>query len=226
MSESRAVAAWSGIGFVALQVLATILSGFGGVPPALDDSAARAAYAARNASLLITVAIVAAFAVMPFYSYLLGLRAVILRGGEAVDRPATAAWGTGLVLGGLMIVAAALFAAGAIDASGRPDATIIRAFAEASTALMSLAAIVAALFLLTAARGTLNGAVLPRWTGYVGNAGALLNVASVFGLYASGPAAGLVILVGFLPLLVYVAATSIAMLRLPAAAYAPLRASL
>jgi hypothetical protein len=226
MSDSRAVAAWSGIGFVALQVLATILSAFGGLPPALDDSAGRAAYTARNATLLITVAIVATFAVIPFYSYLLGLRAVILRGGEAVDRPATAAWGSGLVLGGLMIVAAALFAAGAIDASARPDATIIRAFAEVSITLMSLAAIVAALFLLTAARGTLTAAVLPRWTGYVGNAGALLNVASVFGLYSGGTAAGPLLLVGFLPFLVYVAATSVAMLRLPVAAHPPLRASL
>ena len=212
MSNWRVVSAWSGIGFVALQVLATVLFALGGLPPPITDSAAQASYTARNASLLITVAIVGALAVVPFYSYVLGLRSVILAGGEETDRPAAAVWGTGTVLGGLIFITSGLLAASALDASVQPEAILIRAFGELSSAIMAVAAIDITLLLLTAARGTLMGTALPRWTGRLGQTAAILSLVSVLGLYG-GAAGDVAFLVSFIPFLIYVVVTSIATLR-------------
>jgi len=225
VSNWRVVSGWSGIGFVALQVLATILYAFGGLPPAIQDSAAQASYTARNASLLLTVAIVVAIGVMLFYSYVLGLRAVILAGGEETDRPAAAVWGAGIVLGGLMFITSALLAASALDASVQPQGILIRAFAELSVAVMGVAVIDVVLLLLTAARGTLMGTALPRWTGRLGQIAAILSLVSVLSLYGGTAAGDITFLVGFIPFLIYVVVTSIALLRMPAVAAATMAAS-
>jgi hypothetical protein len=224
MSNSYAVSGWSGIAFVALQVAATVLFAVAGLPPALDDSAAQASYTAQNANVLITVSIVAALSFLPLLSYALGMRELILSSGRALERPAAAAWGSALVLGAMLIVSSSLLAAGAVDASSRPDATAIRAFAELSTTVMTMAALASALFLLTSARGILLGAALPRWTGRVGQVGAALNALSVFGLYSRGT--GLTLGDGgFLLLLAYILITSIAMVRLPTRVAASMGAS-
>lgn len=79
-----------------------------------------------------------------------------------------------------------------------------------------------ALFVGSAAYATLQTGGLPVWTGWVGYAVALLNLASVPAIYGgSDPknfysAAGLAGLVmGFVPFLACVLVTSIAMMRAP-----------
>ena len=217
MSNAR-VSGWSGIAFLGIQVLSTILYFLGGVPPAADDPVKQVAYAAQNATLHLTVAIVSAIGAIAFLSYALGIRGMLLAAGRELDRAAAATWGTGLVLAAVMIVASSVLAAGALDASSRPDGSVIRAFDEFELVITTLGAVVIVVFLAAAAKGTLDAAAFPRWTAYVARIAAVLNFVSIFALYLGATAGGLLaFFAGFVPFLVYVAATSVVMLRMPVA---------
>ena len=117
-----------------------------------------------------------------------------------------------------MVVASAPLAASALDAGTRPEATLLRAFAELEAVITALAAVIVVVFLAAAAKGTLDAAAFPRWTAYFARGAAILNFVSVFGLYGGATAGALIgFFVGFVPFLVYVGATSVLMLRQPTA---------
>jgi Na+/phosphate symporter len=134
---------------------------------------------------------------------------------------ATLVFGTGLVLFALDLVGDALQGATALDTFARPDPTIVRGLIEASLPLFgAIGLIMSALFLCSAGYVTLVTAALPRWTGWLALAGAVVNLLAAPSIFrgtdflAVYTAAGWVTYIGQLALVSWFVIASIAMLRI------------
>ena len=216
---------WSGafgLGFVALNLAAFGTYGVAGVPPAVDDSAKLTAYFAKNASLFLTIATLATVAVGFLFVWLLGIRGVLRGAGDEHEWAGTFTFGVGLVVATINFVGFGLFAAVALESGvAKPDAAVLRTLYQAVTGLTGpLLSIPVAFFLAAAAYGTLTSRALPRWTGWLGWVAAALNAAAVPAIFggldpnAFYSAAGFApIVLGLVPLLVYVLGTSVALMR-------------
>jgi len=221
---------WSGIfglAFVALQVVGIALFVAAGSPPAADDTVKLAAYATKNSSAFLWVAVVSFFSIGCAYVWLLGIKGVLDDAGKEHAWAGAFTFGVGLIAGALALVGFGLIAGAALDAgSPKPEPIAVRAMFEASTGIFGpLGGVTTALFIGAAAYGTFESGALPRWTGWVGYIAAALNIVSVFTLFGGtdpnqffsatgiGP-----LLLGLFPFLVYAVVTSIALMRSKATA--------
>jgi hypothetical protein len=213
---------WSGSFGIAFVVLNGVIVGMyaaGGAAPRPDEADALAAYVSRNRALLLTNVLLAMIAIGCFYVWLLGLRSV-LRGAQQ-EAAAALTFGVGLVNGVFTLAGACLVAAAAFEAgAAQPEPIVVRALFQASFGLFAPSNLMTALFIAPAAWATLASGALPRWTGVVGYAAALGNLAAVPTLYGGtdpsrfysvAGAAGVVL--SLLPFLIYTLATSIALVR-------------
>lgn len=216
---------WAGVFGVAgffVFLFATPLYFLGPQPvPPLED-AAQFSEGVRRASTLIlaraTLADPIIFACLLIF--LVGFRHLIQRTQPEFEWAGTLVFGAGLVLVALELVGDALQGAAALDTFAKPDPTIVRGLMEASLPLFgAIGLIMSALFLASAGYATLAAEALPRWTGWLALAGAVVNLVaapSIFGgtdFSAFYTAAGWVTYIGQLTLVSWFVIASIAMVR-------------
>ncbi len=216
---------WSGLFGLAFVVLQVVVSGLffsAGVPPAPEDATKLTAYFMKNSSSFLLLSTIAFVSVAFAYVWLLGIRGVLTGAGEEHEWSGVFTFGVGLISGALALVGFGLIAAAALDAgSTKPDPVVVRALNEAATGIFGpFGGVMTALFIATAAYGTFASGALPRWTGWIGYAAALLNIASVPSIFGGTDpnqffsATGFApIVMGLFPFLIYALATSVALMR-------------
>lgn len=137
---------------------------------------------------MLTIIVIDMFMMACILVFLTGFRHLIRQARPDYEWLATLVFGVGLVLVAVTLVADSLEGGTALDTvGGKADPTAIRALSEGY--LLMFGSIGCILFaLLSAASGyaTLATGVLPRWTGWVAYAVAILNLAAIPSIYG-GP---------------------------------------
>lgn len=227
MTSWRAWSGWSGLAFVALQFVVGGLYVSFGTPVSAADTDAFAAFAARNASGSLAAMVATALAVGFAYIWLLGLQGVIKEHDD---------WGwngdfvftIGAIAATLGLLGTGLQTAAVIDAAQKPDPSSVRALFEAGAVLIApVSAVPTALFVAAASYGISRTGALPRWIGTFGYIVAAVVFLTLFSVYfGQDPASAFSIVgiatfsVGILPVFIWIAATSVALLRTPKAVVA------
>jgi len=112
-----------------------------------------------------------------FVVFLVGLRELIRSRGTEYEWTAALAFAAGLASAVVTLVGDVLGAAAALDTYSAPDPIAIRALTEATLpAFGAIGLIMTALFLIPASWGIRTTRALPRWTGWMGYAVALITL--------------------------------------------------
>jgi succinate dehydrogenase/fumarate reductase cytochrome b subunit len=152
-----------------------------GVPPLLEDAARYADYVSKTSGSMLTIIVIDMFMMACILVFLAGFRHLIQETRVEYEWVGTLVFGTGLVLVAITLVADSMEGGAALDTiGGRADPSAIRALTEGY--LLMFGSIGCILFaLLSAATGyaTLATGVLPRWTGWLSYAVAILNLAAI-----------------------------------------------
>lgn len=216
----KAPSGWAGLLFVALQfVVGGIYLSFG-TPVNVADTAAFATFATRNANGALFAMVATGLAVGCAYVWLLGIQGAIKEHDD---------WGwcgdftfvIGAIAATLGLLGTGLQTAAVIDATSKPEPSAVRALFEAGAVFIApVSAVPTATFVLAASYGIRGTGALPRWIGtlgYIVGAIVLLTLFTVF--FGQDPANALSIVgfatftVGILPVFIWIAATSIALMR-------------
>jgi hypothetical protein len=161
-------------------------------------------------------------------TYVLGLGCLLLLlfmgalrshlGGDGHDALATSAVGAGYVAIALLMAGAAAFDGLAFTAAGMHDGAVVRALVDAGNAVLAMAGLAFAVLLLTGSAAAARTGALPKPVRVLGYAGGALLVVSGLALAVDhGPlqSGGAINLAGTAPTILWIAATSIVMLRAP-----------
>jgi hypothetical protein len=115
--------------------------------------------------------------VVGFIIFITGLRELIRSGGAQYEWAATLAFGGGLASSVVILVGDVLGAAAALDTYSAPDPVVIRALTEATLpAVGAIGLVMTVLFLVPANRGIIASRTMPRWTGWMGYAVAVITL--------------------------------------------------
>ncbi len=145
-----------------------------------------------------------------------GFRHLIRQARSDYEWVGTLAFGAGLVLSAVTLVAASLEGGSALDTvGGKADPTVVRALTEGAILIyLSIGCILIALFSAAAGYATLGTGVLPKWTGWVAYAAAILNLVAVpLGFSTAAAAILAVAVIADFPLQIWVLIVSIWMIR-------------
>jgi hypothetical protein len=172
---------WTGLAASAVAALLLaefIVRAVMGPRPPLTDGAALAAFMTRNSTHTLIIVMIDTILMVCVIVFLAGFRQLITHARHELQWVADLAFGAGLVFVGITLVGDAMEAGSALDASdGAPDPSVLRALTEGhmlmfgSTGCVLIALIAAASGYVTFASGA-----LPRWTGWVAYAVAVLNL--------------------------------------------------
>lgn len=192
------------------------------MPPTLEDAARYADYVTRTNNIMLTIILIDMFMMACILVFLAGLRHLIRQARSEYEWVGTLMFGTGLVLVAVTLVADSLEGGTALDTvAGRADPTAIRALTEGYLLLFgSIGCILFALLSAASGYATLVTSVLPRWTGWLSYAVAILNLAAIPSLYGGTDAAGFytaagwgVAVIATFPWLIWTLIVSILLLR-------------
>lgn len=187
-----------------------------GPAPQFQDTARFIDYWASNSNLVLArvlLDIVFCACLLVFAS---GFRHLIRQARSDYEWVGTLAFGALLVLSTVTLVGASLEGGAALDtAAGPADPTAIRALSEGYILIyQSIGCILIALFSAAAGYATLGTGVLPRWTGWIAYASAILNLVAVPIGLSSAPAALLAwAVISAFPLPIWLLIVSILMIR-------------
>jgi len=225
---------WSGffgLAFVVLQIAGVVTFLVGGAPPSIADSGKFADYIGKNQTGLLIAAWLFGLAGPCFLVWLAGVRSVLRTAGADWEWAAALFFGTGIVAAATATVAGGLLAGANIDTTTRTEPAAVRGLFEGGAVVLGTVIwFVVALAAALSAFVTTRTRVLPRWTAWVGYAAAVLNLITTGTIFGGGEPNGFYtatgfagIVIGLLPLLVWVASLSAVMLRRPAPVSAAVR---
>jgi hypothetical protein len=152
----------------------------------LEDTIQFSDSVSRASTLILTRATLADPLIMAcLLVFLAGFRCLIQQARPDDEWVSTLVFGAGLVVITLELAGDALAGGAALDASVKADPTVVRGLWEGSYVFYgAIGLIMSALLLASAAYATLATGVLPRWTGWVAYASAVVNLLaapSIFG---------------------------------------------
>lgn len=175
----------------------------------------------ENSKSFLLASLLGALGFVLFNVFVLGVRGLVRSAGEQHEWAAALTFGAGLLAGMSSLTFIGLFSTAALDASTNPEPAAVPALLEAENVIATLVSgLLNALFLAAAACGVSRASALPLWTAWVGWVAAALNLLSAPAILGgtSGEfytATGLAsVVMGMLPLFLWVLVTSIAMLTL------------
>jgi hypothetical protein len=145
-----------------------------------------------------------------------GLRHLIRQARSEYEWIGTLAFGAALALSTVTLVAASLEGGQALDTVGQTaDPSAIRALGDGYILIyQSIGCILIALFAASVGYATLGTGVLPRWTGWIAYAAAILNFVAVpIGLSIAPAAIMTVAIIADFPLQIWFLIVSIVMIR-------------
>jgi hypothetical protein len=189
-----------GLGAGVLILLAIGLYLAAGSAPRIEDAAKFSDYVTKNNSLILTTTVVDALNAACFIVFLAGLRHLIRQARPDQEWVATLVFGAGLIDAALSLVFDALLGAAALDTVNKAEPIVVRALAEGSTLIISsVGLVVRALFLSASGYAIVASSAVPRWTGWVAAAAAVLNLAAVPTIYRGTDLSGFYTAGGYAP---------------------------
>jgi hypothetical protein len=187
-----------------------------GLAPQYQDTARFIAYWTSINGIVMTRVLLDLFECACLLVFAAGLRYLIRQARPEYEWIGTLAFGAALALSTVTLVAASLEGGQALDAvGGLADPTAIRALGEGYILMyQSIGCILIALFSAAAGYATLGTGVLPRWTGWLAYAAAVLNLVAVpLGLSIAPAAVLTVAVIADFPLQIWLLIVSIMMIR-------------
>ncbi len=180
---------WAGAfgvaGFVVFLVALPLY--FVGPQPAarLEDAVQFSDYVSRASTLILTRATLADPLIMAcLLVFLAGFRHLIRQARPDYEWVSTLVFGAGLVVITLELAGDALQGGAALDTSVKADPTVVRGLFEGSFVFYgAIGLIMSALLLASAGYATLATGVLPKWTGWVAYASAVVNLVAAPSIY-------------------------------------------
>jgi len=209
--SNRRIAGGAGVLFVAMNVIAVFAPG---KPPKYDAPIDKILqYVVEKDSQIVGAAFVAAMASVFALVFFVGLWRV-LRGGEGEGFDfATVFLAGGVAAAAVVTVGTAIMAVPAFESEqfGTPSQDIVRFATDASGLTFVLLSGLLVTLLLAAAVSIFRGRTLPSWLGGLAVLAAALAVAGGLGI-TSGKLYNVGLALGFLPIMVWVLATSVVLL--------------
>ena len=152
----------------------------------LQDTVAFSDSVSRASTFILTRATLAdPLIIACLLLFLAGFRRLIRQAQPDAEWVGTLVFGAGLVVLTLELVGDALQGGAALDTSIKADPTVVRGLMEGSFAFYgAIGLIMSALLLASAGYAIMTSGVLPRWTGWVAYAAAVVNLLaapSIFG---------------------------------------------
>ncbi len=152
----------------------------------LEDTVQFSDAVSRASTLILTRATLADPLIMAcLLVFLAGFRHLIRQARPDYEWVSTLVFGAGLVVITLELAGDALQGGAALDTYVKADPTVVRGLMEGSFIFYgAIGLVMSALLLASAGYATLATGVLPRWTGWVAYAAAVINLAaapSIFG---------------------------------------------
>jgi hypothetical protein len=212
----RRLTAAFGLAIVALNWAMFPLYIVAGPPPQFQDTAKFIDYWTSNSGLVLTRVFLDILECACLLVFVAGFRHLIRQARSDYEWVGTLAFGAGLALSTVTLVAASLEGGQALDTVGGPaNPTAIRALNEGTILLyQSIGCILIALFSAAAGYATLGTGMLPKWTGWLAYAAAALNLVAVpLGLSIALAAIWAVAIIADFPLQIWLLIVSIVMIR-------------
>jgi hypothetical protein len=147
------------------------------------------AYSVRNAANMLTVVFLDMLIYCLFLIFLAGFRQLIRQADPACEWLGTLFFGIGVVYATVTLLADSFQGTIALDAlSGSPNQSAVRVLMEAQYLLFgSIGLLLIALMMIVASYATMASRALPRWSAWLGYAGAVLCLAFVPSMFAGAP---------------------------------------
>jgi hypothetical protein len=176
---------WTGLSAIAVAVLTVaeflVQVLLVGARPALDDSAALAAFMARTANQTLFTILIDTFLMAALLVFLGGFRQIITHTRPDLQWVANIAYGAGVLFIAVTLVGDGMEGGTALDTIGlTPDPSSLRALTVGHTLLFgSIGCTLNALIAAASGYVILASGALPAWTGWIAYAVAGLNLLSV-----------------------------------------------
>ncbi|MDB5167592.1 MAG: hypothetical protein JWN26_737 [Candidatus Saccharibacteria bacterium] len=178
-------------GFAAVAIAILMLTEFlvkiaMGTRPSLGDSVALSEFITNNATQTLAIIIIDTLLMSCLIIFFAGFRQLIIRSKRDLNWITDLAFGAGLVFVAVTLVGDAMDAGAALDTVSNYAAnpSVLRALTEGHMLLFgSIGCILTALVTATFAYTTFASSAVPKWTGWVGYAVAVLNLLSVLTVF-------------------------------------------
>jgi hypothetical protein len=205
-----------GLAIVALNWAMFPLYVISGQAPQFQDTARYIAYWNSINGLILTRVLLDIFECACLLVFAAGLRHLIRQARSEYEWVSTLAFGAVIALSTVTLAAASLEGGQALDTyNGLADPSAIRALGDGYLLIYtSIGCILIALFSAVMGYATLGTGVLPRWTGWIAYAAAILNLVAVpIGLSIAPIAILTVAVIADFPLQIWILIVSIIMIR-------------
>jgi len=205
-----------GLAIVALNWAMFPLYMVSGQAPLFQDTSRYITYWTSINGLILTRVLLDIFECACLLVFAAGLRHLIRQARSDYEWIGTLAFGAALALSTVTLVAASLEGGQALDTvNGLADPSAIRALGDGYLLIyQSIGCILIALFSAAAGYATMGTGVLPRWTGWLAYAAAILNLVAVpIGLSIAPIAVLTVAVIADFPLQIWFLIVSIIMIR-------------
>jgi hypothetical protein len=208
--------AYAGLAFVGLQFLTPIPPILAGVPPDPADASALAAYLAGHRVNILAADWLGSLGSVMFVPFLASLRHSIRSKGADWEWPAGVVFAAGIAWAAVRLAHSGLQMASVLDTTVTGEPVAVRALTEASFGVgFTVVWLFAALSIAIASYAVHRGQILPGWTAWIGYVVAALTFITSLAIFSGAKGSsvgGLNLLLGLLPLTIWVAAVSVAML--------------
>jgi hypothetical protein len=209
-----------GLVWVVVQVVGVALFLAAGNPPDFGDAKKFAGWINANSGLLMWDAFLTGLGTLPLLGLVIGMRSIIRSAGEAWEWAAALFYGAGTVAISILIVGGAAEASSAFVSGSGTEPTTVRAAWAATQMVLTFLFFPTALWTGTVGYVAYRTGILPRWFAWLSGAAAVLEVIgglTIFGgTGTNGPIGLLPIILGALPVFVWVAALSGVLVMRPA----------
>ena len=211
---------WTGvIGFVwvVVQVAAVVLYLVAGNPPDFGDAKKFTGWINTNSGLLMWDAFLTGIATLPLLVLFVGLRSIIRSAGETWEWAAALFYGAGTVTIAVLIVGSAAEATSAFVSGSGTEPTTVRAAWAATEMVLTFVYFPSAVVTGMVGYVAYKTGILPRWLAWLSGAAAVLGLIAGLTMFGgtggNGPIGLLPIILGALPVFVWVLALSSVLVR-------------
>jgi hypothetical protein len=213
---------WTGVigmVWVVIQVVGIVLFLLAGSPPDFADAKKFASWINTNSGLLMGDAFLTGIATIPLLVLFTGVRSIIRTAGEGWERAAALFFGAGTVTASVLLIGAAAEAAAAFVSGSGTEPTTVRAAWAATQMVLTFVYLPSAIVIGTLAYAALRTGILPRWLAWLSGVVAILEVIASLTIFGgtgnNGPIGLLPLILGALPVFVWVVSVSVVLVRSP-----------
>ena len=208
-----------GIVWVVIQVAGIVLFLLAGSPPDFGDAKKFTSWINTNSGLLMGDAFLTGIATIPLLVLFTGVRSIIRTAGESWEWAAALFFGAGTVTVAVLIIGAGAEATAAFISGSGTEPTTVRAAWAATQMVLTFVYLPSAVVIGTVAYSALRTGILPRWLAWLSGVVAVLELIATLTIFGgtgnNGPIGLLPLILGALPVFVWVVSVSVFLVRSP-----------